>query len=429
MALQRKTTNLTQWQKYNTTLSMPHPWQSVALKDLQLTEYDSLLTSLAKLHYTQQRVGRLTELGEEKVTAYWVGEFMKSDPMQDEERYLYLLTAHTNVLQKDSSKVYCELPPQVYRLYSGQPLQEIQINDTEVIALEKMSWAGLPFLDYYDVPELHLPISTPVTEYEESVDSLHNIFQSLYTEGYRYRREVVMVEEDYTYKGRHFLTDYEVSSEYLSHNPYQLTLEFMHPETYSRKVVVISSGKIEVYLCNARWGADLSYHHGFSFHDRLLDIRHFSDDPETKDAFCEEEVFPEPLLLGLLEEHHLIDRDQIIISRHMENREFSHWFSGCLLDFCYWYGPEDYAVDEQYSALSLEEIVATNSEKVARCRRIFHYLRYSLAVIRTMHEGKTTVEIYTNDTKERAFFLIYDEYNYFVQFVDKYMDVNGALTF
>ncbi len=429
MALQSKTTNFTHWQDYNTTLSMPHPWQTVSVKDLQLTANDSLLTTLAKLNYTQLRVGRLTELGEKKVTAYWVGEFLKSNPVQETERYMYLFITNTNVLQKDSAKVYCELPPQIYRLYASQPLEEIQVPDTSIIALEKMSWTGLPFSDYYDLPDLPMSIHTPVTEYKESTDSLHNIFQGLHTEGYRYRREIVMVEDNYTYNDHHFLTDYEVSPENLTHNPYQLTLEFIHPVTHCRKVVIISSDKIVVHLCNGSWGADLSYHYGFSFHDHFPDIRHFSDDPQAKENFCEEEVFPEPLLQSMLEEHHLIEQDQIIISHLMENREFSHWFSGSLLDFCYWYSSEDYADHEQYSTSSLDEIEGSNKEKIARCRRIFRYLRYHLAGTRTMHEGKTTVEIYANSTKERAFFLIYDEYNYFVQFVDKYMDVNGALTF
>ena len=390
---------------------------------------NTLLTSLARLRYTQLRVGRLSELGEQKSTTHWVGEFMKPHSSSEEENYLYLFVSHTNVHQDKHKKVYHKLPPEIHVLTSQEPLDEVTIPGAGIVTLGKMPWLGLPFSNYYDLPEMSMPEHCLMREYEYHPDNLENIFQDLYEKGYRYRREVVMVGSTYNCQDNHFLSDCDVNPEYLAHNIYQLTLEFVHPVTYCRKTVLISSKEIQVYLCNGHGDADLSHYYSCNFEDQLSDIRHFNDDPATKEAFCEEEIFPEPLLNNLLKKYQLIDRDQIIIRHHMENREFCHWFSYSIPEFCYWLTEKDFIEDEQYAASSLDDIIEQNKENVARCRRIFYYLRYPLTDTLSIHDGNTTIEIYANSTKERAFFLIYDEYNYFVRFVDKYMDVNGALTF
>lgn len=405
-----------------------HKWQEVSAKALQLTENDSLLTTMAKLRYTQLRVGRLTEMSEKKNTTHWVGEFVSTNlPLK--ANYLYLLVTHTDILQKGNAKVHCELTPKIHILSSAQALENVKLPGGCTVFSKKLTWEGLPFANYYDLPDIFMLIRTPQKEYEAHPDNLHEIFQNLYAEGYRYRRETAMVERTYDRKDTNFLVDYNVNSEYLAHNLYQLTLEFIHPVTYCRKVVLISPDKIQVRLCNGHWGTDLSSYYGCSFQDFSNDSRHFSDDPETKSAFCETEVFPAPLLQTLLEEHHLLEPDQISIHRLMENREFSHWFSDSFPEFCYWYGPEDFVHEDQDAPGSLEDISKVNKEKIARCRRIFRHLRYPLASTHSIHDGKVTVEIYTNTTRERAFFLIHDDYNHFVRFVDKYMDVNGALAF
>lgn len=410
-------------------MPMENKWYNVSTKALQATDNDSLLTTLAKNQYAQQRVGRLSELSAKRNVVHWVGEFVKTDGSAENNYHLYLLVTQADLIQEGVSRVHCELTPEVRILSSSQPLEEITIPNVGVLSLEKMLWKGLPFAGYYDLPDLHMLVRTPMKEYGTAPENIHVVFQKLYKEGYRYRREIAMVEGYDMCADDTFLEGYDVNPEYLAHNLYHLTLEFIHPDTHCRKIILISPTDITVRLCNGHWGAGMSHHYSCRFQDISYDIRRFSDSEETKSDFREEEIFPAPLLQSLLEEHHLITPDQIALSRLMENTDYRSWFSGSTLDFCYWFGPQDFTPDEQHEAGTLEEMLENNKSKVARCRRIFRHLRYPLTGTRTMHNGKTTVEVYANSTNERAFYLIYDDYNCFVQFADKYMDVNGALTF
>lgn len=410
-------------------MPMENKWYNVSTRALQATDNDSLLTTLAKNHYAQQRVGRLSDLSESKKAVHWVGEFVKTDGSAENNYYLYLLVTQADLIQEGVSRVHCELTPEVHILSSSQPLEEITIPNIGVLSLEKMLWKGLPFAGYYDLSDLHMLVRTPMKEYKPHPDNIHEIFQNLYAEGYRYRREIAMVEGRDTCADDTFLEGYNVNPEYLAHGLCSLTLEFIHPDTHCRKIILISPTDITVRLCNGHWGAGMSHHYSCHFQDLSYDIRRFSDSAETKSAFREEEIFPAPLLQSLLEEHHLIEPDQVVLSHLMENAEYCNWFSGFTLDFCYWLGPKDYDSNEQHETETPDERKESIKSDVARCRRIFRYLRYSLTGTCTMHDGKTTVEVYANNTNERAFYLIYDDYNCFVRFADKYMDVNGALTF
>ena len=410
-------------------IPIPNKWYDISTRALQATDNDCLLTTLAKYHYTQQRVGKLSELMGKKNAVHWAGEFVKTNSSAENNCYLYLLVTQADLIQEGVSKVHCELTPEIRVLSSSQPLEEITIPDVGVLSLEKMPWEGLPFASYYDLPDLHMLIRTPMKEYGPDPENIHAIFQKLYEESYRYRREIAMVEGCDTCADSTFWEGYDVNPEYLAHGLYSLTLEFIHPDTFCRKIVLISPTDITVRLCNGHWGADMGSHYSCHFQDSPYNTRRFSDSPETKSPFREEEIFPAPLLENLLNEHHLITPDQIAISRMIENTEYGDWFSASIWDHCYWYGPNDFDSGEDPETESPDERRDSIKSHVARCRRIFRHLHYPLAGTRTIHEGKATAEVYADSTKERAFFLVYDEYNYFVKFVDKYMNVDWALTF
>ncbi len=410
-------------------MPIPNKWYDISTRALQATDNDSLLTTLAKCHYTQQRVGRLSELNGKKNAVHWAGEFTKTDGSVTDNCYLYLLITETDLYQDGVSKVHCELTPEIRVLSSLQPLEEITIPGVGVLPLEKMPWEGLPFAGYYDLPNIHMLVRTPMKEYGPDPKNIHTVFQNLYKEGYRYRREIAMVEGCDTCADDTFPEGYDVNPEYLAHKLCSLTLEFIHPDTHCRKIVLISPTDITVRLCNGNWAADMWYHYNCHFYDSPYNTRRFSDSEETKSAFREEEIFPAPLLESLLNEHHLIAPDQIAISRMIENTDYRDWFSASIWDFCYWCGPDDFGSDEEPETESPDERRESIKSHIARCRRIFRHLHYPLAGTRTIHDGKVTVEVYANSTGEHAFFLVYDEYNCFVKFVDKYMDVNGALRF
>lgn len=410
-------------------IPMKNRWYDISTRALQATDNDSLLTTLAKYHYTQQRVGRLSELKGKKNAVHWAGEFTKTDSSATDNCYLYLLITETDLYQEGVSRVHCELTPEIRVLSSSQPLEEITIPGVGVLPLDKMPWEGLPFAGYYDLPDLHMLVRTPMKKYEPDPENMHAVFQKLYEEGYRYHREIAMVEGCDTCANSIFWEGYDVNPEYLAHGLYSLTLEFIHPDTHCRKIVLISPTDITVRLCNGHWGADMGHHYSSHFQDSPYNTRRFSDSPEMKSPFREEEIFPAPLLENLLNEHHLIAPDQIAISRMIENTEYRDWFSASIWDFCYWYGPEDFAPGEEHETESRAERRESIKSDIARCRRIFRHLHYPLSGTRTIHDGKATAEVYADCTKERAFFLVYDEYNYFVKFVDKCMDVNAALAF
>lgn len=411
-------------------MPIPNKWYDISTRALQATDNDSLLTTLAKYHYTQQRTGKLSELAGKKNALHWAGEFVKTDVSATDNCYLYLLITETDLYQEGVARIHCELTPEIRVLSSSQPLEEITIPGVGVLSLEKMPWEGLPFAGYYDLPnDLHMLVRTPMKEYGPDPENIHAIFQKLYEEGYRYRREIAMVEGCDTCADDTFLEGYDVNPEYLAHGLYSLTLEFIHPDTRCRKIVIISPTDITVRLCNGNWGADMGHHYSCHFQDSPYNTRRFSDSPETKSPFREEEIFPAPLLESLLNEHHLIAPDQIAIRRMMENTDYRDWFSASILDHCYWYGPSDFDSDEDPETESPDERRESIKSHIARCRRIFRHLHYPLAGTRTIHEGMATAEVYANSTVDRAFFLVYDEYNYFVKFVDKYMDVDWALAF
>ncbi len=292
-------------------MPIPNKWYDISTRALQATDNDSLLTTLAKYHYTQQRTGKISELAGKKNALHWAGEFMKTDASATDNCYLYLLITETGLYQEGVSRVHCELTPVIRVLSSSQPLEEITIPGVGVLSLKKMPWEGLPFAGYYDLPnDLHMLVRTPMKEYKPDPENIHAIFQKLYEEGYRYRREIATVEG-----------------------------------------------------CEAC--ADMGHHYTCHFQDSPYNTRRFSDSPETKSPFREEEIFPAPILESLLNEHHLIAPDQIAIRRMMENTDYRDCFSASIWDHCYWYGPSDFDSDED------PETVMVPGSKTYLSRQIF----------------------------------------------------------
>lgn len=372
---------------------------------------ESFLTAMRKNQYKQTKVLRQKYVEKDCEYECWVGEFMQEIEKEKPE-YLYLM----QIGKYKPVYVECHgsrhISTQNYMARSEERKIQVALPQNVDGKLQDMLWLDRPFTQYYDLPDEREAVEKIAVEYGQ--DALEYLLLTLKQEGYMYRREQIWKAVHEELLDKKYIKQMEgLCSEYIEQKLARILMEFVNDLTGECAYIEIEPENFKHYICNRNCEEN----------DMRLQTEFFRDDRSPLACFYQEEYFftceteiimPEPICLELLKKYNLIQEDQIMICRLAGQSEFQEWFE--LKHFTGGSLPSD----EEGTELRPVQL-----ERMARARRIARRLRYSLA--ERCEAGGRIIEIYTNEQRNRAIFIMDNGKEVDIRFVDKYMNVNKAL--
>ncbi len=374
---------------------------------------ESFLSAMYKNQYRQTKVLRRKYVEKDCEYECWAGEFVQEEEKgKEESEYLYLMQV------RKYKPVYVEsygsrhISTQNYMVKSKERKIQVALPQNVDGELQDMLWLNRPFTQYYDLPNEEKEVEKIDFNYRQ--DAIEYVLSKLKQDGYMYRREQIWKAVNEELLAEKYIKHMEgFCSEYIERKISRILIEFVNAQTGECAYIDMESKKIQYYVCNGNCEDN----------NKRLHTEYFRDDRSPLACFYEEEDFftyeteiimPEPICLELLKKYNLILEDQIKICHLAGQSEFQEWFE--LKHFTGGSLPSD----EEGTELRPVQL-----ERMARARRIARRLRYSLT--ERCEAGGRTIEIYTNEQRDRAIFIMDNGKEVDIRYVDKYMNVNEAL--
>ena len=382
---------------------------------------ESYFSALYKNRYRQTKVSRPDYMGRESDCKYWAGEFVQeqesTDTNRGETEYLYLVQLKkSEPVHSNGSYARYYNAAKLFMLKTKECREVIRIGDGIEIRLRDMKWQHRPFPYYFDLPkEEHIVEKFLIDKSKNKPDEVvEDFLQKLKEMGYRYRREQVWVAGNKEKENGEVIKEMPgFDAEYLARGVSKILMEFVNSTEGERAYIEIEPQEQTCYISNGIGEGNYELLQTTYFREDRSSIALFYGEEKTSE-YEEEIIIPEPVCLELLKKYELITEEQIYLCYLSAQREFQDWF------------------EQKYFVLNMGDAVEADPEfrqeqmeRLAKARRIVRRLKYQL--IETCEIGNKTMEIYANEYRDRAIYLIDNGYLGIIKLVDKYMNVNESL--
>lgn len=379
---------------------------------------ESFYTAMCKNRYAQTKVTEHAYTSGKWEYECWAGEFVQeTDDGKEEPEYLYLI----QVLMKPSARENVfdgksKTSAKYYMLKTKEKRESISFPKGVECKLQDMPWMNRPFRKYYDLPKETEKVEVEVFYYRSEV--WEGVFSELKDIGYEYRREQIWAAEAEGKAKDEVIKRMEgFNPEYIDLGLAEILMEFVKPETGEQIYIQIEPDTEDYFMRNGKREERTGLGEEYFRQDRSAVASFYGDiKEEWKEAFYEEEIIlQEPICLELLEKYDLIQTDQIKWCHLAGQKEFQEWFELKYFELAssLYEKTDDEARQEELAG-------------VARARRIARGMKYTL--VENREEAGRKTEIYANEQRDRAICLMDDGNKTDIRFVDKYMDINKALS-
>lgn len=379
---------------------------------------ESFYTAMCKNQYAQTKVTEHTYSSEKWEYECWAGEFVReADDGIEESEYLYLI----QVLMKPSAgeNIFdgkSKTSAKYYMLKTKEKRERISFPKGVECKLQDMPWMNRPFYKYYDLPKEMEKVEMEVFYYRSEV--WEGVFSELKDIGYEYRREQIWVAGAEEKAKNEVIKRMDgFNPEYIDLGLAEILMEFVKPETGEQIYIQIEPDTEDYFMRNGRSEERTGWGEEYFRQDRSAVASFYGEEKEEwKEAFYEEEIIlPEPICLELLEKYDLIQTDGMKLCHLAGQKEFQEWFElKCFEGIAF--------INEKNDEEARQEALS----ELARARRVARGLKYSL--VETREENGRKTEIYANDERDKAICLMDDGNVADIRFVDRFMDINKALS-